>query len=211
MIFKDRNEAGKLLAEKLKGYKKEKPIILAIPRGGVVIGSEIAKELNAELNVIILKKIGAPYNPELAIGSICQDGSVFLNEEYIKELNVKEEYIKEEKKKLMEEINERKRRYWQGELKLKGKIVILVDDGIATGATALIAIRFIKKQGAKKVILAVPISSINAIDVLGKEAEVVCLYKPELLMAIGQFYQNFEQVEDEEVMNILKEHRKRLK
>ncbi len=204
MIFKNRNEAGKLLAEKLKKYARKKPIILAIPRGGVVIGYEIAKSLNAKLDVLILKKIGSPQNPELALGAVCQDGSVFLNEGVMRQLGVGDACIQEEKQRLMKEIQERKKRYGVEEVDLAGKIAILVDDGMATGATMLTAVRYAKKQKAKKVVVAVPVSSSEAVDMLGNDVEVVSLYTTDFLVAIGEFYQNFEQVEDEEVAAILK-------
>ena len=208
MHFKDRHEAGLKLAEQLKKYKNNKNvIILAIPRGGVEAGYEIAKFLNVKLDIIVTKKIGLPDDEEFAIGSIGPDKNVMLNEETLRIYNVSEEYIKDKTKEISKEI-ERRYKAYKGEYRLqdlKNKIVILTDDGIATGFTAKAAISYAKSQNPKKIILAVPVAPLDLADKLKKEVdEFVCLHSTSLLFAISQFYGNFPQLSDEEVKNYLK-------
>lgn len=206
MIFRDRQDAGKQLAEKLMKFRGDNPIILAIPRGGVVVAREIAIALKAELNLIIPRKIGAPYNPELAIGAVTEDGSTILDQDLITYLNVSEKYIESERQKQINEIKRRIEKYRVKELKLKGRIVILIDDGIATGSTMLAAIKSVKNQEAKKIVLAVPVAPPETIEKMKKEVdEIICLYTPEFFNAVGSFYQHFEQTTDEEVMGIIGE------
>jgi len=208
MIFNDRRDAGKKLAEKLVKFKEERPVILAIPRGGVVIGREIANALNAPLSIIVPRKLGAPYNPELAIGAVTRDGSTTLNEELIVSMNVSQSYIEKEKKRQMDEIERRIEKYKTMEIELRDRVVILVDDGIATGATMLAAIKSVEKKYPKKIVLAVPVGPPDTIKEMGRGVdEVVCLYTPAFFMAIGSFYRNFEQTTDDEVIEILKSFR----
>lgn len=202
-IFKDRKAAGKLLAEKLREYKNSKDtLVLGIPRGGVVVAYEIAKELKLPLNVIITRKIGHPYQSELAVGAVAADGEVigeFGGLEGIREILEQE----------VEEIKRREKLYRQGRepLKIAGKTVILVDDGIATGATILSAIKFLKRYKAKKIILAVPVASEDSVDKiileLGNSKDAIVLETPENFQAVGQFYQSFDPVEDWEVVQLL--------
>ncbi len=206
MIFRDRHDAGKQLAGKLMRFKGENPIILAIPRGGVVVAREIAIAMGSELNLIIPRKIGAPYNPELAIGAVTEDGSTILNQDLVSYLNVPEKYIESEKRKQIEEIRRRIEKYRVKELNLKGRTVILVDDGIATGSTMFAAIKSVKNQKAEKIIIAVPVAPPETIDKMEREVdEVVCLYAPRYFGAVGEFYQYFDQTTDEEVIDIIEE------
>ena len=212
MYFQDRHEAGQLLAEELDFLKGRKDvIILAIPRGGVVVGYEVAKALGAPLEVYITHKIGAPYNPELAIGAVASDGGVFLDGNLIGQIGVPESYIEAETKRQQDEIKRRMTRY-QGKRpppELGGKTVVLVDDGVATGATTLVAIRALKKQRPAELILAIPVAPPDTIAGLRREADrVVCLATPEPFWAIGRFYVDFSQTSDEEVMALLDELRK---
>ncbi len=206
-MFKDRKEAGKLLASELS-YLKDNSVIIAIPRGGVVIGAEVAKELKLPLTIIVPRKIGAPDNPELAIGAVAGAGSTFLNERIIKTLGVTKEYLDDEIRHQVEEIKRRENSYLKGKksLSIKGKTAILVDDGLATGATATVAVRALKEQNPEKVILAVPVAPEESKLMLEKEAdEVIVLQTPAMFYAVGQFYQFFEQTTDEEVKELLEE------
>ena len=206
-MFQDRIDAGKKLAKKLSEYGGCDVVVLAIPRGGVIVGFEVAKELNAPLDIVIPRKIGAPNNPELAIGAVTQDGTVMLNSEVVLFLGVQEEYIEDEKRKQIKEIERRMKKY-RGDAvypKLEGKIVILVDDGLATGATTRAAIASIRRQKPSMLILAIPVGPRDTIDDLKKEVDtIVFLSTPEPFYAIGQFYLNFEQTTDDEVVNILR-------
>ncbi len=212
MLFQDRHEAGQLLAKELDFLKGRKDvIILAIPRGGVVVGYEVAKALGAPLEVYITRKIGAPYNPELAIGAVSSDGGVVLDGNLIGQLGVPDSYIEAETKRQQEEIKRRMTKY-RGKRpspELEGKTVVLVDDGVATGATTLVAIRALKKQKPAELILAVPVGPPDTIASLRKEADrVVCLATPVPFWAIGRFYIDFTQTSDEEVIALLNELRK---
>lgn len=200
MIFRDRFTAGKLLAKKLKKYKNKKDtIILAVPRGGLQVGYSISKELNLKLNIILTKKIGYPGNPEYAIGAVS------LNTEIVEEQGISKEYIQNEIKKIRSSLKERYKKYNSKPINLKNKIVIITDDGIATGKTMLLTIKLIKEQKPKKIIVAVPVGPKDNIELLKKEAdEVICLYTPKIFFAIGEFYENFEQFSDEEAIKLLK-------
>jgi putative phosphoribosyl transferase len=206
-MFEDRVEAGRKLARELLDYRGKKVIVLAIPRGGVVVGYEVAKELDASLDIIVPRKIGAPDNPELAIGAVTQDGTLILNSQLTQYLGVSESYVQEEARKQVEEIERRIKEYRGDEAypSLKDKMVILVDDGVATGYTVRAAIASIKRQKPSILIVAVPVGPPDTIQTLKKEAEkVVCLSTPELFQAIGQFYRNFSQTSDEEVIHLLR-------
>jgi len=206
MVFVNREEAGKQLAERLMKYKNKDVIVIAIPRGGVVIGYEVAKALGKPLDITIPRKIGAPDNPELAIGAISEDGSKFYDDFLINVLGVKEEYLRAKEKEEMEEIKDRMRRL-RGDRKiskLSDKIVILVDDGLATGYTAKAAINSIKKRGPKKIVLGVPIAPRETVEELKHMVdEVVVLEIPDYFYAVGQGYADFSQVTDEEVKELL--------
>ena len=211
MVFKDRKQAGEQLAQKLVKYKGKKIIVLAIPRGGVVVGKEVAQALGCPLDVIVTRKIGAPGNPEFAIGAIGPNDQIFLNQEVIKRFKIPKEYINAEVGRQGIEMERRERVYRAGRqpLGLEGKIVILVDDGIATGADARVAIKSIRCQKPKKLILAVPVGPKETVKALEEEVdELVCLATPEIFYAVGQFYQEFGQTSDEEVVEILQEGKK---
>ncbi|MEM3382720.1 MAG: phosphoribosyltransferase [Nitrososphaerales archaeon] len=209
-MFKNRLEAGKILAEALSEYKNKDTIVLAIPRGGVVVAYEVAKALNAPLDLIIPRKIGAPDQPELAIGAVTEDGTTILNQDIIQNLKVPEEYIKAEVKRQLEEIERRIKKYLgdKPRIPIRGKIVILIDDGVATGATIKAAIASIRKREPALIVLAIPVGPKDTIRELRKYTDkVVCLMMPEPFFAIGQFYENFDQISDEEVIQILNKFR----
>jgi len=211
IMFKDRNDAGIKLAEKLKTELNElsgvETVVLAIPRGGVVVGTEIAKSLKLPLDIIITKKLGAPDRPELAIGAIGQtQGSLFLDQRIIKELNIDRLYVDLEIIKKQTEINRRENLYRQGkpEIELNNKRVILVDDGAATGATMIASAREVWNREPKQVIIALPVCAKHTLAQLEKEADMVIVLEiPDDFYAVGQFYTKFEQVRDEEVIKIL--------
>jgi putative phosphoribosyl transferase len=210
-IFKDRRDAGLELASSLKDYKdREGVIVLALPRGGVVTGYEIASYLHCPLDVIIIRKLGFPGQPELAIGAVSETGAVFLNESIISSGDVSREYINSEISHKKAEIERRVNLYRKGEgiPDLKGKIVILVDDGVATGATIKAAISTLKVEGIAKLIAALPVAPPETAGKLRQMVdEFICLETPYYFMAVGSFYQEFSQVSDEEVVEILEKSR----
>lgn len=211
--FSDRIDAGKSLAKALSNFDSKNGLVLAIPRGGVVVGYEIAQALRLPLDVIIPHKIGAPYNPELAIGAITEDGSTVLDENLIAYLDVTRDYIFEESERQKKEIQRRLGLYRQNLpiLDLKGKDVIVVDDGIATGSTMKAALLSVKNKGATTITVAIPVGPPSTIKELEKRAnKVVCLYMPEYFQAIGQFYDDFSQTTDDEVIGLLRENRQNL-
>lgn len=209
ICFTDRRDAGKQLAAKLMQYKNNPTaIVLGIPRGGVVVAAEIARALDVPLNVFITRKLGAPSNEELAIGAVASDGSTLLDQQLIQQLRISPKFIEHERAKQMREMQRRLEMYRRGKppLVLENKIVILVDDGIATGATILAALRALKKQNPTRVILAVPVAPRQVLPQLRAECdELELLDAPEPFVAVGYFYQDFEQVTDEEVVRILSE------
>ena len=215
-IFKDRQAAGKLLAQRLGEFRNVgDAIVLGIPRGGVAVAKEVASQLRLPLDIVVTRKIGAPNQPELALGAVGPDGEVFWEEGLLSELGIGPEQLKLGVLRELEEIKRREKEYRHarpGHVKLvRGKTVILVDDGIATGATMLSAIRYLKRHMAKKIILAVPVASKEAVDRVVRElgsasrriGEVVVLETPEYFQAVGQFYNEFNPVLDEEVVKLL--------
>lgn len=205
-MFQDRQDAGQQLAQHLLQYKNKKEVlVLGIPRGGIVVAAEVAKQLHAPLDILVIKKLGAPGNEELAIGAVSVDSS-YLDKDTLHSLGVSQKYLQKEMKKKQQEAKQRvaylreKKSFYS----VKNKIVILVDDGIATGATMIMAIQIMKKQAVKKIIIAVPVAPSETINKLHDVAdEVICLQQPILFFAIGQFYHDFQQVEDEEVKRYL--------
>lgn len=209
MIFHDRQEAGKKLSLALLKYKNDKnTIILGLPRGGVVVAAEVAKALDLPLDIIVIRKMGAPMNSELAIGATDELGHTVLNEEIIESLEISENYLKEVKQKEQKMAEDRLNRYRGNRppLSLKGKTAVLIDDGLATGATMRAAIHSVKEKKAKKVIVAVPVAPPETVEKLRKEAdEIICLDMPVFFGAVGAFYEIFDQTSDEEVIELLKE------
>lgn len=208
-VFRDRKQAGQTLAGALKHFRGQDVIVLAIPRGGVVVGSEVARFLGAPLDIIVTRKIGAPGQPEYAVGAVTPEGEAILDELAVKTLGIESEYIEKEAARQAAEVRDRMRRF-RGENPsplLRGKTVVIVDDGIATGSTVLAAVRSVRRQSAKSVIVAAPVGPADSVAKLSQEADdVVCLETPEPFFAIGDFYSDFEQVEDDEVKRILESH-----
>ncbi|OGY22581.1 MAG: hypothetical protein A2126_00410 [Candidatus Woykebacteria bacterium GWB1_45_5] len=205
--FADRKEAGQKLAERLTKYKKESPLVLAIPRGGVVVATEVAKKLGCLLDVIITRKLGAPGNPELAIGATTSKGGLVIDRELIDKLEITQNYLHTEHLKQLAEARRREKLYTKGKSPdITGKVVILVDDGIATGSTIEAAIRAVQEGLPDKTIVAVPVAPVETADRLRSLVDnLVVLSTPEPFWAIGEFYDSFPQVPDEEVIKILNE------
>jgi putative phosphoribosyl transferase len=207
MIFQDRREAGRRLAQELGSFKgRDDVVVLGIPRGGVVVGHEIAQALGAPLDVYITRKIGAPHNPELAIGAVASDGTLILDHQLAKRLGVSEDYIDAESERQKQEIERRIAEYRGGlsAPKLEDKVVILADDGVATGATTLATIRAIQTQEPAQLILAVPVGPRDTIESLKREVDqLFCLHAPEVFWAVGAFYNVFDQTSDAEVKALL--------
>jgi len=202
-MFKDRFDAGKKLANKLSKYHGEKDaIILVLPRGGVIVGAEVAKELKLPLDIIVTRKISHPMNPEYAIGAVGEN-SVELDQGASE---VEKDYLEEEIEKQRKEIARRIKVY-RGTKKpviIKDKIIILVDDGIATGLTMIAAIKEIKGKNPRKIVVAVPVGAPDTVNRIKPLVdEIICLESPENFIAVGQFYEEFGQTPDEKVINIL--------
>jgi putative phosphoribosyl transferase len=206
-FFSDRITAGKLLGQALKNKVGKNVVVLAIPRGGVVVGFEVARELGAELDVVVPRKIGAPGDPELAIGAVGEDGTVVLDKHLVEYLGVSEEYVAMASELQKLEIQRRLKTY-RGDLppiNIEGREVVLVDDGIATGSTMKAALASARKNGARRVIVAVPVGPFSTAVELEEIADaVVFLYKPQVFNAIGEFYTDFTQTTDAEVKALLK-------
>ena len=208
-LLRDRVDAGKQLAKALRTAGKD-AIVLAVPRGGVVVGFEVAKALDIPLDIIVTKKIGAPDNPELAIGAVAEDGTFILDDDIVRQVFVPKGYVEDEVKRMREEIQRRLVRY-RGSVpypNLKNREIIVVDDGVATGSTLKAALRLLRGKGARSVTVAVPVGPPDTIRELEKLADrVVCLHAPALFYAIGQFYEDFSQTSDEEVTELLRRSR----
>ncbi len=205
MVFTDRRDAGRRLAAALAHLREASPIVLAVPRGGVVVGREVAAALGAEMEVIVPRKLRSPYNPELAIGAVAEGGATVLDE---MAHGVGAAYLEQETEAQVAEIARRVREYRGGRPipSLAGRTVIVLDDGIATGATLIAALRAVRAAAPAHLVAAVPVAPPESVARLAGEAdEVVCLCAPEFFHAVGQFYNDFTQVEDAEVMALLAE------
>jgi putative phosphoribosyl transferase len=212
MPFPDRSDAGRRLAERLLRFKEKNPTVLALPRGGVPVGFEIARALAAPLDLVLVRKIGAPCQEELAIGAIA-DGEhpeLVTDPALIAALDVTPEYLEQAKSTALREI-ERRRHAWFGDrqpIDVAGRTAIVVDDGIATGATMQVALRATRRRKPARLVLAVPVAPAHSLEALRNEAdETICLNTPEDFFAVGQFYRRFPQLEDDEVTTLLEQAR----
>ncbi|MGJ5083401.1 phosphoribosyltransferase [Bradyrhizobium sp. SZCCHNRI1009] len=210
MLFQNRTDAGRQLAEALLKYKGRHPVVLALPRGGVPVAAEVAAALNAPLDLLLVRKIGLPGQPELAMGAIA-DGegmTTIRNQDVIELSGVTSEEFEVVCKKERAEIERRRERYLgdRARAEVKGQVAIIVDDGVATGATTLAAIKAVRKQEPKELVLAVPVAPLDTIRKLHAEVDaVVCLHEPQEFGAIGYFYRDFHQVGDDEVIATLRQ------
>lgn len=205
-MFNDRHDAARQLAEKLKQYRGKNPLVLAIPRGAVPMAKVIAEALGGSFDVVLVRKLRAPYQPELAIGSIDESGWAYIAP-HAASTGAGKEYIEAEKQMQMETIRKRRNQYTpiRPPIDPSGRIVIVIDDGLATGATMISALHGLRVKNPAKLICAIPVAPPETLKKIAAMAdEVVCLEAPEYFMAVGQFYRNFSQVEDEDVIEILR-------
>ena len=209
--FEDRQDAGRRLAERLAPYREERPVVFALPRGGVPVGYEIALALAAPLDVFVARKLGAPGQPEFGIGAVAPGGVRILNEEVVRRLDIPEDYLERITQRETAEV-ERRLRHCRGdrpEHEVRGRTVILVDDGLATGVTARAAISALRRLEPRRLVLAAPVCAAQTAEVLGSEVdELVCLEAPSDLGAIGFWYRDFSQTSDEEVVELLESARR---
>jgi putative phosphoribosyl transferase len=213
MIFQDRRDAGGRLADALREYRGRAPVVLAIPRGGVVVGYEVARRLDAPLDVVVPRKLRAPHNPELAVGAVAHDGSVYLDAPLVASLGVDEAYLRRETGEQLEEIRRRMIAYRDGRPApvLRDATAIVVDDGLATGSTMVAALRAVRGMSPESVVAAIPVAPTDTADRLKGETDaVVCLHTPTLFYAVGQFYVDFDQVGDDEVIDLLRRREREL-
>ncbi|WP_339102748.1 phosphoribosyltransferase family protein [Haloterrigena salinisoli] len=207
-MFDDRTDAGERLAAELESRGLEADVVLGIPRGALPVARPVADALEADLDVVVARKLGAPENPELAIGAVASDGSVWYNDDLLDRLDVSEAYLEEVREEEAENAREKADRYRprdrRGLPDLEGKRVVVVDDGVATGATATACLRQVREAGADSVALAVPVGSPSGVADLEREAdEVIALETPDSFRAVGQFYREFGQVSDSEAIDYL--------
>jgi predicted phosphoribosyltransferase len=212
LAFKDRQEAGKEVARALAEYKGKNVVVMGMPRGGVVVAREVAEALDAPLDIVVTRKIGAPGEPEFALGAVTQEGDVIVDSRAAESVGATAEYLQEEARRKKSEVKERMRRL-RGDApypSLEGKTIIIIDDGMATGNSMRAAVQSIKMRGPKEVVVAVPVAPREAVAELSREGtKVVCLEQPRFFFAIGEFYKDFGQVEDAEVRKLLESAWKR--
>jgi len=208
--FRDRQDAGGRLAAMLDSYVGEAPIVLALPRGGVPVGYEVARRLHAHLDVLVVRKVGVPWDRELGVGAVAEGGYVYISPETVAAVGLGKRELATVIDRERAEVQVRVRRYRGGRVRpeLRGRTIILVDDGIATGGTVRAALRAIRAARPREVVLAVPVASPDVLESLSREVDrIVCPLVPADLCAIGRWYQNFRQVDDDEVARLLENSR----
>ncbi|RLG03162.1 MAG: phosphoribosyltransferase [Thaumarchaeota archaeon] len=206
MIFRDRLNAGERLAGLLSDYEGERTAVIAIPRGGVEVGYVVASKLSSPLEVTVPRKIGSPADPELAVGAIAEDGTIYIDEEVSKMIGIRDDWIRIEAERELQEVKRRIEVYRGGKPlpSLKGYTILLVDDGIATGATIIATARFLRKLEPEKLVIAAPVAPPEAVPKLSREADDLRFVEtPSPFFAIGQFYQDFSQLSDAQVLEYL--------
>jgi putative phosphoribosyl transferase len=207
MRFADRSDAGRQLAEQLTPLAGERPVIIALPRGGVPVGVEVAAALKAPLDILAVRKLGAPGNPELAVGAVAEDGTGVFDQRSAELLGMTRSMFDATLERESHELRRRVERYREGRPRrsLRGRAVIIVDDGLATGLTVLAAVRAARQAGARHVVVGVPVGAASSLAMLAEEAdEVVCVKIPPRLLGVGMWYSDFEPVSDEEVLALLR-------
>jgi putative phosphoribosyl transferase len=212
MIYRSREHAANDLVDRLQELPEIKGaggctlMVIGIPRGGVVMADIIARKLSSSYDIVVARKIGAPENKELALGAVMQDGTIFLNNELISALHVSSEYLESEKQRQLDEIRRRIQAYRKPvPYAIKNKTVIIVDDGIATGATIISTCRWLRKEGARYLVVAVPVSPPEVVDTLKNEADrVESLASPSYFSSVGQFYKDFNPVTDDQVIKVMR-------
>ncbi|AQT67975.1 Putative phosphoribosyl transferase [Anaerohalosphaera lusitana] len=210
--FTDRRQAAQTLVEHLEEYSGSDSLVLGIPRGGVVIADCLANSLDVQMDVVLTHKLGAPANPELAIGAVSEDGHLILDDQLAAITGASRRYIEEEKAKQLEVINSRVKQYREilAKSDVGGRTVILTDDGIATGATMQAAVWAVKAEGAAEVVVAVPVGPADSLERIAEDADkIICVRSPAYFGSIGRFYQIFDQVSDDQVLKIITEQAKR--
>jgi putative phosphoribosyl transferase len=206
MPFRDRRDAGRHLAEELSPFASAQPLVLALPRGGVPVAYEVATRLRAPLDVLIVRKLGAPRHPELAMGAIASGGAVVLNADVLRSLRIGEAEVQREAARQAVEVARRTALYRRGSPApdVRGRTVVLVDDGLATGSTMQVAVKALREYGPARVVVAVPVAAPEARELLTHVAdEVVCVEVPADFRSVGRWYQDFEQTVDDEVRSLL--------
>ncbi len=209
MIFENREAAGLLLADELKKRKLHEPLILALPRGGVSLAKTVAQALQTSVDILLVRKIGAPFNKELALGAVVEGEPprAFYNQELIRVLKIEKSYLDDELQTQVAEIERRKKLFRQGRAlpSLRDRTVVVIDDGIATGASVRAALQVVRSQNPSKLLLAVPVAPADLISELEREVDdFVCLLKPIDFVAVGKFYRDFRRITDDEVQALLK-------
>lgn len=206
MPFRDRHEAGRFLASKLKKYRQDKDaVVLGLPRGGVVVAYEVAQALGLPLDVFVVRKLSVPYYPELAIGAIASGGAWVINQEVVNQIGLTSDDIEETVRQELAELERRERVYREGKpFDVKGKTVLLIDDGLATGSTMQAAVVALKKLGVQKLVVAVPVGASETCEAFKHEVDdAICAVEPEPFYAVGAWYKDFRPTTDEEVKTLL--------
>jgi predicted phosphoribosyltransferase len=208
MEFKDRRHAGRLLAARLGPLASERPVVVALPRGGVPVAYEVARALGAPLEILAVRKLGAPGNPEFGVGAIAEDGTSVLDRATARRVGLRGGVLDATLAREAAELQRQVDRYRAGRpaLDIRGRVVIVVDDGLATGLTEIAAVRALRAYGARRIIVAVPVGVQRSIDRVARDAdELVCLTVPLELLGVGRWYQDFAPVSDEQVVSLLSE------
>jgi putative phosphoribosyl transferase len=206
-MFSNRSEAGRLLARRVQAMGLADPVVLALPRGGVPVAVEVARALGAPLDLLLVRKIGAPQQPELAVGAVGEGGDLFVDRHLMDLTGATDEYVARQSREQLAEIARRRTAYLGGRapLPLAGRTAVVVDDGIATGATVHAALKALRRRGPASVVLAVPVASREAVAALSADVdELVCLAQPALFRAVGEHYADFDQVSDDEVEQLMR-------